>query len=268
MRRTLVWVLLVSAGPASAQQDLGHHFDVTPAVARAAIGDPITLRFSVNLHERDLITDSVPRPTGELPEGIRVLGIQKLARRSDRALQGEATVAFYRTGPQRVPSFGIPFLRVSANMRGVLESRPAEIEIAPVIPPGNPSLRDLKSLAPVGGVDWLPIGIGAAALAVAIVAVRLWRVHKARRAGEQPSIGPSDHPTIDPYESALARLAALDPLDLPAAADVVRGCLADAASVPALERTTTELLGALPPHLVQEVNRERLAALLADADLV
>ncbi len=268
MRRTLAWVLLVSAGPAAAQQDLGHRFDVTPAVTKAAIGDPIRLSFSVNLHERDLITDSVPRPAGELPEGVRVLAVQKLTRRSHRALQGEATVAFYRTGPQPLPTFEIPFLRVSANLRGTIKSEPAEVGIAPVIPPGNPSLKDLKDLAPVGGIDWLPIGVGAAAVAVALLAVRLWRGRKAGRAGPVPSIGPSDHSTIDPYEAALARLAALDPRDLPAAADVIRGCLAAAASVPAFERTTAELLGALPPHLVQQGNRERLSALLADADLV
>ncbi len=266
MRRTLACVLLVAAGPASAQQDLGHHFEVTPAVARAAIGDPITLRFSVNLHERDLITDSVPRPMGELPEGIRVLAVQKLARRTDRALQGEATVAFYRTGPQRVPTFGIPFLRVSANLRGVLESRPVEIQIAPVIPAGNPSLRDLKDLAPVSGVDWLPIGVGAAALAAGGLIIRRWR-RRPMPTTEVLTASPPARPP-DPYEAALARLAGLDPLDLPAAADIVRGCLADAVRVPALERTTTELLDALPAHLVREGNRERLSALLTNADLV
>ncbi|MGH7517675.1 MAG: hypothetical protein ACREOC_09430 [Gemmatimonadales bacterium] len=267
MRRPLAWVLLVSAGPAAAQQDLGHRFDVTPAVTKAAIADPITLRFSVNLHERDLIADSVPRPTGELPEGVRVLAVQKLTRLSDRALQGEATIAFYRTGAQRVPTFEIPFLRVSANMRGTIKSEPADVEIAPVAPPGNPSLKDLKDLAPVGGIDWLPIGVGAAVLAVGALIVRRWRRRRIKRR-EPQTIGPSVNPSIDPYEAALARLAALDPRDLPAAADVIRGCLAAAASVPALERTTAELLGALPPRLMQQGNRERLSALLGDADLV
>jgi len=267
MRRPLAWVLLVSAAPAAAQQDLGHRFDVTPAVTKAAIGDPITLRFSVSLHERDLITDSVPRPTGELPEGVRVLAVQKLTRLSDRALQGEATIAFYRTGAQRVPTFEIPFLRVSANLRGTIKSEPAQVEIAPVAPPGNPSLKDLKDLAPVDGVDWLPVAVGAGVTAIGLLAARHWRRRRVRPT-VPPTIGPSVHPTFDPYESALARLAALDPRDLPAAADVIRGCLAAAASVPALERTTAELLGALPPHLVQQGNRERLSALLADADLV
>ncbi len=267
MRRALTYLLVVSAGPASAQQDLGHSFDVAPAVARAAIGDPIALRFSVNLHERDLITDSVPRPAGELPEGIRVLAVRKLARRTDRALQGEATVAFYRTGPQQLPTFEIPFLRVSANLRGTIKSEPAQVEIVPLIPPGNPSLKDLKDLAPVGGVDWLPFGVGILGLAVGGLALRQWRRRPRRRVTEPP---PADPPVQapDPWEAGLARLAALDPRDLPAAADVVRGCLADAARVPAPYRTTTELLGALPPYLVRQGNGERLSALLAGADLV
>jgi hypothetical protein len=156
---------------------------------------------------------------------------------------------------------------VSANLRGTIKSEPADVEIAPVAPPGNPSLKDLKDLAPVGGIDWLPIGVGAGVAAIGLLAARGWRRRRVRST-EPPTIRPSDHPTIDPYEAALARLAALDPRDLPAAADVVRECLAAAASVPALERTTAELLRALPPHLVQQGNWERLSALLADADLV
>ena len=268
MRRPLALLLCLAAVPAAAAQDLGHRFAAVPSPARAAIGDPVTVRFDVSLHERDLITDSVPRPAGELPEGVRLLAVRKLERRTHRALQGEATVAFYRTGIQQLPSFEIPFLRVTANMRGTIRSEPAPVEIAPTIPPGNPSLRDLTDLAPVAGVDWLPLGAAAGALAVGLLAARAWRRRRrpvpslAAPAVGAPLMGP------DPYEAALARLAALDPLDLPAAADVVRACLADAASIPALERTTAELLGALPPPLRSRGNAERLSALLGDADLV
>ncbi len=268
MRWTLAWVLVMSAGPAAAQQEIGHHFGVRPSTARASVGDPVTLRFSVNLHERDLITDSVPRPTGELPEGVRVLAIGKLVRRADRLLQGEATVGFYRTGVQQLPTFEIPFLRVSANLRGTIKSEPVQVEIAPVAPPGNPPLKDLKALAAVGGVDWLPIGVAGGLLALSALALRLWQ-RRARRPAPAPlPIHPSAHPPIDHWDLALAQLAELDPRDLPAAADVIRRCLADAASVPALERTTAELLRVLPAPLQTQGNRERLAALLADADLV
>jgi hypothetical protein len=268
MLRICTSVLLLSAGPAFAQQDLGHRFTVAPSVGQAEVGDPITLRFSVTLHERDLVTDSVPRPAGELPEGVRILEVQKLARRADRALEGEARVAVYRTGVTAIPTFEIPFLRVSANMRGTIRSEPARIEIASVAPPGNPPLRDLKNLAQAGGVDWLPIGLEAAGLLAAIVAIRRWRARRSRRAEEHSSIGPSVPPRIDPYASALARLARLDPTDLPGAADVVRDCLAAAAGIPALEQTSSELLVALPAHLNGRENRNRLATLLADADLM
>ncbi len=267
MLRLLACTLLVAAGPAVTQQDLGHRFSATPSRTRASVGDPITLQFSVSLHERDLITDSVPRPSGELPEGIRVLEVRKLSRRTHRELEGTATVAFYRTGQRQLPVFEIPFLRVSANMRGTIKSEPAQVEIATVAPPGNPPLKDLKELAPVGGVDWLPVGMAAGVLLAGALAARQWR----RRARKPAAAALPAHPAIeapDPYETALARLAALDPRDLPAAADVIRGCLAVAASVPALERTTAELLRAVPPHLGAEGNRERLSALLANADLV
>jgi hypothetical protein len=266
MRRTLACALLVWAGPASAQQDLGHRFGVSSSVVRAAVGDPIALRFEVSLHERDLITDSVPRTAGELADGVRILAMRKLERRGDRALRGEATVAFYRTGAQQLPTFEIPFLRVSANMRGTIRSEPVSVEIAPSIPPGNPSLKDLKELAPAGGTDWLPFGITAGALIVVLLGLRAWR-RRTRRGAVALPLAPSALPS-DPFEAALARLAGLDPLDVPAAADIVRAALADAASLPALGWTSAELLRTLPPHLRTEGNAERLAELLRSADLV
>jgi hypothetical protein len=268
MLRPLVFFLAV-AGRLTAQQDLGHRFAVTPSPTRTSVGDPITLQFEVSLHERDLITDSVPRPAGELTEGVRILAMRKLERRGDRALHGEAAVAFYRTGPQQLPAFEIPFLRVSANLRGTIRSEPVAVEIAPSIPPGNPSLKDLKDLAPVAGTDWLPIGAAAGSLLVGLLGLRAWRRHRVRKAAAPRTLPlrPSAPPP-DPFESALARLAGLDPLDLPAAADVVRACLADAASLPALRWTTAELLRTLPPHLRTEGNAERLSDLLRTADLV
>ena len=268
MRRTLACALLVWAGPASAQQDLGHRFGVSSSAIRAAVGDPIALRFEVSLHERDLIPDSVPRPVGELAEGVRILAMRKLERRGDRALQGEATVAFYRTGAQQLPTFEIPFLRVSANMRGTIRSEPVSVEIAPSIPPGNPSLKDLKELAPAGGTDWLPIGLAAGALIVAVPGLGAWRRRMRRSAVAVAPPLTHSAPLLDPFEAALARLAGLGPLDIPAAADVVRAVLADAASLPALGWTSAELLRTLPPHLRTEGNAERLAELLRSADLV
>ncbi|HET8622920.1 MAG TPA: hypothetical protein VFM14_05110 [Gemmatimonadales bacterium] len=264
MLRRSVCVLWLAAGTASAQQDLGHRFDVTPSTPQARVGDPVTLHFSISLHERDLITDSVPRPVGELPDGVRILSVRKLVRRGDRALTGEATVAIYRTGTTTLPTFAVPFLRVSANMRGTIKSEPAQVEIASVAPPGNPPLKDLKSLAVIGGVDWLPLGLGAGIVAALLLAARRSR---RRRPTVRPSVAPSSQPSPDPYEWGLSQLAALDPTDLPAAVDVVRGCLA-AAGVPALECTTSELLHVLPTHLNGRENRARLSALLADADLV
>ena len=261
-------LLHLLAIPLAAQQDLGHRFAVTPSASRASVGDPVRLRFEVSLHERDLITDSVPRPAGELAEGVRILAMGKLERRGDRALHGGATVAFYRTGTQQLPTFEIPFLRVSANMRGTIRSEPLSVEIAPTIPAGNPSIKDLKDLVPTGGTDWLPVGVAAGLLAGVVLAVRFWR-RRARKAAVAAALPlrPSA-PLPDPFESALARLEGMDPLDVPAAADVVRGVLADAANVPALGWTSAELLRTLPPHLRTEGNAERLAELLRSADLV
>jgi hypothetical protein len=55
---------------------------------------------------------------------------------------------------------------------------------------------------------------------------------------------------------------------LEAVADALRRYLEDAEQVPALERTTGELVWALPPHLAAEGLRERALDLFAEADLV
>jgi len=160
--------------PVSAQVS-NQSFQVTPEVDRATVGDPVTLRFRVRLDERDLLFDTIPQPVAALPAGVRVLSVDKLARSPDRIFYGRARVAFYRTGRRAVPVFGLPFMRaVKGLQRGTLASDSAFVEIASLVPAGNPSLKDIREIELVAPWSPWPL-VGAATAALLLLAGYLRR---------------------------------------------------------------------------------------------
>jgi hypothetical protein len=286
VRRSLelctLWAPVLAFGiPSASAQDVNlanQHFEITPEPGRSHVGNVVVLRFRVRLDERDLLYDTVPRPVAELAPGVRILSVEKLLRGSDRIYTGKAQVAFYRTGRQAAPIFGLPFMRaVKGVTRATMTSDSAFVEIDPVAPAGNPSLKDIKDIERQHGPDpRLVAGLLGAAL-VALVGVLLGR-H--RRAGPLKSLERADTLPADagPYQAALARLDAIEQSDWSAAgeidryyaavADVLRRYLEEAHQVPALERTTSELLWLLPPPLAEDELRRHCEQLLAEADLV
>jgi hypothetical protein len=267
------------AAPARAQ-DLGHSWDVRVETANATVGDPVTVRFRIALHERDLLSDTIPRPPDSLPDGVRVLEVERLQRAGERVLSGRAKLAFYRPGKQRVPSFSLPFIRVSANMRGnIVSDSTATVEITPTLPVGNPPLKDIKPIERVGGIFWWPYALaGVVALVVAG-----WLLRRRRRQFTEPAtVTPEpDRPgavVLGAYEIALARLVQAErehwaargevARHYEAVADALRRYLEEAERVPALERTTAELVWALPAHLSEGELREAAVDVVGDADLV
>jgi len=103
--------------------------------------------------------------------------------------------------------------------------------------------------------------------------VARWR----RRAPAPASPTPQIAGPRGPFEQALARLDELargTPGDadvarhFEAVAGVLRECLEAEAALPASRYSTSETLGALPEDLAGSGARERLAALLVEADLV
>ena len=271
----------VATQPARAQTPdwASQSFDMTAVPAHATVGDSVTVRFRIHLHERDLLSDSVPRPTGDLPEGVRLLELSPLRRTRDRALEGYARLAFYRVGRRPLPPFGVPFARVVSGQRGILVSDSAFVDIDSVAPAGNPTLKDIKEIERQRGPDPRVLAgvLGAGALA------GLWLLLRRRRrttplAAAGADDADPDPVVLGPYEAALARLTQIERERWPvrgevdrhyeAVADVVRRYLEEAHGIPALERTTGELVCALPPALADEGLRDRCGALLADADLV
>jgi hypothetical protein len=268
---------LTSIQPAFAQLAQVRSFTVTAEPAKPALGDSVTIHFRLHLNERDLLTDSVPRPVDQLPDGVRLLSVQRLQRGNDRVFTGTAVVAFYRPGKRALPTFGLPWVQIVSGHRGVVAHDPVEIEVASVLPAGNPPLRDIREPeAPRGlGILWASIG----ALATGMLA---WLL--ARRQSKQTvpaplsTPPPAPAPPADPYTETLARLDAIDAerwalrgdvaRHYQEVADALRDYLELADGLPARERTTTELLWSLPPRLIEAGLRRRVQDVLGEADLV
>ena len=254
-------------------------FEMMAEPARATVGDSVTVRFRIHLHERDLLSDSIARPVADLPEGVRILDLAPLRKLGDRLLEGRARLAFYRVGRRPIPLFGVPFVRIVSGQRGVLVSDSAYVDIEPVAPAGSPTLRDIKEIERRRGPDprLVLAAFSLAALAGSALLLRR-RARAAQRVAPEPEPAGTSTVVLGPYEIALARLSQIERERWPvrgevdrhyeAVADAVRRYLEEAHGIPALERTTGELVWALPPALANGGLRDRCAALLADADLV
>lgn len=263
----------------SAQQRAGQSFEVVPETANATVGDTVTLRFRVRLHERDMLLDSVPGSVEALPPGVRLLEVERLTRAADRVYQGRARLAFYRPGRRAVPVFGLPYMRVVEGIpRATLSSDSAFVEIGPVLPAGDPPLKDIKETEPSPGLRLVPL----VAVLLLAAAVFLYRRAHARRRRPLPLVlkpaDPIPPPARTPYETAVERLNRVEregwaargdvARHYEAVVDVLRQYLEEAEGVAASERTSSELLWALPPHLTIGGLRNRCHDVLGDADLV
>jgi hypothetical protein len=277
--QALVALLLCTPRSAAGQSltDL-RSFEVTAAPSKATVGDSIVLAFRLNLNERDQLTDTVPAPAEELPAGVRVLSVERLQRGRDRVFTGRAVIALYRTGVLDLPAFGVPWVQVVTGHRGVVTTAPATVEIVPVLAAGNPTLRDIREPGAPRGPGALGLAAVGAAGAVALAGLLLRRRPRRRVSGT--AVMPAPEPTAarGPWEAALARLeriAAERPEGREAVSawyaqvtDVLREYLEEAEGLPARERTSSELLWALPPRLSEGGLRRRLQETLWQADLV
>jgi hypothetical protein len=271
-------VILSGAKNLSAQLP-GQSFSVT-ADSAATVGDSVTVRFRIRLHERDQLLDSFPEVAGDLPPGVRVLSVEKLTRIEPRLYEGAARLAFYRPGRRPVPVFGVPYMRPIAGVgRATLPSDSAFVVISAVLPAaGNPPLKDIRELEkrPLSG--WMWPGILVALLAVG------WLLLRRRRNSTDQRV-PMDVETSEvmaseptPYDIALARLHQVEAEHWPlrglveqhyeAVAQTLRQYLEDAHDVRAMERTTAELVWAMPPRLGRGKHREACREVLSEADLV
>jgi hypothetical protein len=258
----------------------GQAWEVHADTGRITVGDTVGLSFRLRLDERDLLFDTIPRPVDSALDGLRIVSVEKLHRLPNRDFVGRAVLAFYRTGIQPIPVFALPFMRaVKGITSGVIRSDTLSVEVVPVLAAGNPTLRDIREVEPSAIPSVLAGALLALALALGLLAIR-----RRRRPADQLATVPAEAETVpssprpDPYKIAVARLGEIGREAWPergdvarhyeAVADALRDYLEAAEDVPARERTTTELLWSLPPHLLDGALRHRYAAVFDEADLV
>ena len=237
--------------------------DPLPAgAAEPTVGDPVwaTVR-AFGPRGTYLLPASVTRAYAARPE-VAVLGSER------RDGQLRLRLAIFRTGDVVLP----PVEAAVATSTGdtiVVPMLSDTFAIASVLAPGDTLLADIKPLWPEPGVP-LWVWAALAALAVAL-GIALWWWWRRRRA--QPG-GAAGAAAGDPYEEARRRIEALaaepaTPGERIAAAaaigDAIRGYLADRWNAAARERTSFEILHALPIPLAQ--GRPALGAILNEVDL-
>ena len=278
LRMTTALVAIPGAATDISAQIPGQSFTVTPDTAAATVGDSVTLHFRIHLHERDQLLDSIPQVVGSLPSGVRVLSVGKVARSPSRVFEGRAQLAFYRAGRRAVPLFGLPFMRVVEGVsRGTVVSDSAFVEIRAVLPAaGNPALKDIRELEPRPVSAWPLLALASALLAAA----GLYRRSRRKLATGVVMEEPEPQPAVAPgaYDAAVERLNRVEAepwlqhgevaRHYDAVAQILRQYLEEAHDVGALERTTAELLWAIPPHLGRGGLRDQCHQVLAEADLV
>ncbi|MEO7985989.1 MAG: hypothetical protein ABI766_05615 [Gemmatimonadales bacterium] len=282
--RSIGATLLAAAGlwsPAEGQTSARwQRWEVHVDSGGVTVGDPVTIRFRLVLDERDLLFDSLPQPLDTFLDGVKILSVEKLRRQPNRDFLGTATVTFYRTGPQPVPVFGLPFMRaVKGISRGTIESDTLSVDVVPTLAAGNPALRDIRELAPSAMPRLLTAALTAGVLALVMFGLRRRRKGDiaAAASGVDTTPAPSPSPP-DPYAIAVARLGEIERAKWSARGEVARhyelvtGVLRDyleaAEDVPARERTTSELFWLLPPRLLEGELRAHYAAVFEEADLV
>ncbi len=268
--RSLVLALLATVAVSDAR---AQSLEVRPEQTRAGLGDPITLRITVRLPPGMELIDAVPHPLVPPPRGIRVLSTDSLRRVGSGELTGNARVAFYRIGPQPVPTLALLYRTAPGSPPDTLVHLPVSVEITGILPAGNPPLRDIRPLAAIGGPLWAPL-----VLLAALIGAGFWWLRRKSRLGDSAARRLDLPAPPGAFDVALARLAEIERVArasgngvVPLYADVaevVRSCLLEVGALPHTGLTTREVGELLPAPYSLDGLGARCATVLGDADLV
>ncbi len=185
-------------------------------------------------------------------------------------------VAAYKTGELTFPSLQLS-LRDPAGKESFLSTPPARIQIQTVLSEKDQNLKDLKKQAeipePSRWLLWLALGL----VALILAALAWWFCRRRSRVSEVAFSGPQ----LDPLQLAEAELRDLLGRGLlekslvkqfyVALSDIVKRILEAGYGIPAIEKTTDEILEALraedsPPVPLEEL--DSVAIFLGACDLV
>lgn len=182
----------------------GQAWEVHVDSGRISVGDTVGLTFRIRLDERDLLFDTLPRPVDSAFDGVRIVSVERLHRLANRDFVGRAVLAFYRTGPQPVPVFALPFMRaVKGITSGVIRSDTLSVEVVPVLAAGNPTLRDIRELDR-SSVPRLIAGV-VIVLALAVVVLILRRRRKPLPPAPAVVAEPETFPALPPPNRTKSR---------------------------------------------------------------
>ncbi|GEM_PF-994238 len=249
-----------------------------PDSGRVTVGDPVTLRIHLRLPAGEQLADAIPAFREPLPDGVRLLRVDSLRPEAGGDDSGTLVVALFRPGTSRLPPIAVGYRAGRGAPPDTAVTGPLAVTVTPVVPQGSGTLRDIRN------IDVAPISLRSAAtlvvaaLAVILAALLAGRFQRRRGMERLSASRPAiTHAPPGPYDAAIARLAVIADdwaarRDIEShyaeTANVLRRYLAEAHGVPALERTTPELLGALPGRLSVSPARDAADNLLGAADLV
>ncbi len=242
-----------------------------------AVGDPVTLRVVVRLPAAAEIVDATPFFRDPLPPGVRLIRADSV-RAAGGTQSATITVVLFRPGTTRLPPIAVAYRPAPGAPPDTVRTASVDVIVTPLVIGGSGTLRDIRN------IDMAPISLRAAAsivmggLAVIVVVLLASRLEQRRYAAAAMArdLAVPGAPA-GPYDTALARLAEIAQAwtargDVEAhyagTADVLRRYLAEAHGVPAPERTTPELLVALPDRLAGQHARAAASDVLDAADLV
>jgi hypothetical protein len=229
---------------------------------------------TVRLAEGQELLDLAPRTLLPPPEGMRVISADTLRLDRNGEYRGKVRLAFYRIGRQPVPTLALLYRPAAGAAPDTLVHAPLAIEIVPILPAGNPALKDIRPLRLLGGPVWGPI-----ALLLAVVVTGLfWLFRRHRKpAGPSPAAPPPAIPA-GPFDAALAKLTELERASVASGngvvplfgevAELLRATLLQIGAIPHRGLTTPEVPGSLPASLAAGDLAGQCEGILGDADLV
>ena len=273
MRRLLALTLLLAA--TSARSAHAQHFDLEASADSLRLGDVLTLRARIHIGPQQTLASHLPVEAEGLPDGARIVGVDTLAHQSDRTLLvGAVRMAFFRPGRLRVPPFRV-IVKATPDDRGfLLESEPLYVDVVETLPPGNPTLKDIRDQEPATQLDPLAVAAALGALVAAIWFLRRMLARRPRAAPEPVVVVPVELTAAARARAALQEVEAAGWIErgevaryYEAVAAVMRDYLQTVEPTVHEAQTSSELLRVLATHRSNGTWRGTATA-LRDADLV
>jgi len=272
----LAALLALAAAPAAAQAyTSGFHVEVTPDRTDVTVGDVVTYRARLHLGLQPTLVSPVPEPLGELPDGVRLVAADSIRKGEDGAWEGTFRVVYLRPGPGEGFTLALRLKRIGADRGSPVSIAVPPLEVASVIPPGTPPVREIRDIERDPVWPWL--AVPALALLAALARVARRRARMLAR-GAPAAAAPAPSAPASAYDAALRALARIEQDELArrgdvalhyaAVYDVLRDYLHAAGHLGRPRPARGELLDAVPAALRRAAEAPALDDVAIEADLV